>query len=92
MTTFEPDFSSENAEESHYTSTANVPKELLFVGFEVLTAVVMKSSVFCYLTPCSRLTSNTLHGIYPQKIELFTLVYFLFSKNRHTERFSCEDE
>jgi hypothetical protein len=36
----------------------------LFVGFEVLTAVVMGSSIFCYMTPCSTLKNRRFGGIY----------------------------
>jgi hypothetical protein len=32
------------------------------VGFEVLTAVVMKSSLFCAVTPCSPFKCNTCFG------------------------------
>jgi hypothetical protein len=66
----------------------------LFVGFEVLTAVVMKSSVFWDTTlrsplevnrrfdvhPKRRLTFNGIHGVISQKTELFTrsFDYFYF--------------
>jgi hypothetical protein len=33
-----------------------------FVGFEIVTAVVMKSTIFWDKTPCSRLKFNRLHG------------------------------
>jgi hypothetical protein len=36
--------------------------EKVFVGFEVLTAVVMKSSVFWDITPCSPLKVNRCFG------------------------------
>jgi hypothetical protein len=35
---------------------------LEFVGFEVFTAVVMKSIIFCDMTPCSPLSSNRRFG------------------------------
>jgi hypothetical protein len=39
-----------------------------FLGFEVLTAVVMKSTVFWDITPCSPLKVNRrFRGIYPKK-------------------------
>jgi hypothetical protein len=34
----------------------------LFVGFEVLTSVIMKSSLFWYITPCSLLKVNRCFG------------------------------
>jgi hypothetical protein len=34
----------------------------LIVGFEVLAAVVMKSSIFCYITPCNPLKVNRGFG------------------------------
>jgi hypothetical protein len=57
------------------------------VGFEVLTVVVMRSSILLGVMPCSpfevnqhappkrRLTTNPLHGITSQKIEIFNLYY-----------------
>jgi hypothetical protein len=36
--------------------------KIYFVGFEVLTAVVMKSSIFWDITPCSPLKVNRLFG------------------------------
>jgi hypothetical protein len=38
------------------------------VGFEVLTAVVMKSTIFWDIKPCSPLTLNGLHGVISQTI------------------------
>jgi hypothetical protein len=38
---------------------------------EVLTTVVMKSSIFWDIMPCSPLTFNGLQGLISQKIELF---------------------
>jgi hypothetical protein len=38
------------------------------VGFEVLTAVVMKSSSLWNITPHSPLKVNRLHGVISQKI------------------------
>jgi hypothetical protein len=57
------------------------------VGFEVLTAVVTKSSIFSDITPCSplkasrhvptklRLNFNGLHGVASQETELFMFVF-----------------
>jgi hypothetical protein len=57
--------------------------KLIHMRFEVLSAVVMKSSVFWDITPCSplkvnqhlrgtcQLAFNRLHNIISQKIELF---------------------
>jgi hypothetical protein len=42
-----------------------------FLGSEVLMLVVMKSSMFWDITPCSPLTFNGLHGVIWQKIEFF---------------------
>jgi hypothetical protein len=36
--------------------------QFLLVGFEVLTAVVMKSSIFCDITPCSPFIVNRRFG------------------------------
>jgi hypothetical protein len=46
------------ATESHQMSTNQIPK----VGFRVLTAVVMKSSIFWDITPCSPLKVNRRFG------------------------------
>jgi hypothetical protein len=45
------------------------------VGFDVFTAVVMKSSVFWDKTPCSWFTFNGLHGFISLKIEVFMNKY-----------------
>jgi hypothetical protein len=45
-----------------------------FVGFEVFTAVVLKSIFFWDMTPCSALSCtllNVLHGVISQKKILF---------------------
>jgi hypothetical protein len=34
----------------------------VFIGFEVLTAVVMKSSIFWVITPCSKLLATCFHS------------------------------
>jgi hypothetical protein len=34
------------------------PNQIPYVGFEVLTAVVMKSTIFCDIMPCSSLKAN----------------------------------
>jgi hypothetical protein len=44
-----------------------------YVGFEVLTAVVMESSAFWDITP--KLTFNGLHGVICQKIKFFNMHY-----------------
>jgi hypothetical protein len=50
---------------------------LNFVGYEVLTAVVIRNSVFSDITPCSSLTFIQLHGVISQKIEHFNVnLYF----------------
>jgi hypothetical protein len=41
-----------------------------YVGFEVFTAVVMKSIIFWDMTPCRRLLYNGLHGVISQKMIL----------------------
>jgi hypothetical protein len=41
------------------------------VGFEVFTAVVMKSIIFWDMTPCSPLSFNGLLGVISQKMILF---------------------
>jgi hypothetical protein len=38
------------------------PPNYHFVGFEVLTAVVVKSSIFCDIKPCSPLKVNRRFG------------------------------
>jgi hypothetical protein len=45
---------------------SSFPIEENYIGFEVLTAVVMKSSIFWDISPCI-----PVHGITSQKIELF---------------------
>jgi hypothetical protein len=59
---------------------------LNYVGFEVLTAVVMKSMIFWDITPCrwrryvppkSRLTFNGLHGVISQKMVFFSFTLVL---------------
>jgi hypothetical protein len=60
------------------TPTSDFPTETQprrFVGFEVLTAVVMKSIIFCDITPCRPLNVNGLHGVISQKIVLFKLCF-----------------
>jgi hypothetical protein len=42
---------------------------IYFVGFEVLTAVVVKSSIFWDIIPCSPLDVNQLHSIITKKID-----------------------
>jgi hypothetical protein len=71
-----------------------------FVGFEVLTAVVVKSSIFWDVTPCGPfkvnrrfggaypLTFNGLLGVISQKIELLLLVC-LISISSEMEAFIC---
>jgi hypothetical protein len=58
-----------------------------FVGCEVLTAVVMKCTIFWDITPCSRLTLNGLHGVISQKNELLTIILFIFVYNFHEYRY-----
>jgi hypothetical protein len=41
---------------------SNFRHRLFYVGFEVLTAVVMKSTIFWDITPCSPLTVNRSFG------------------------------
>jgi hypothetical protein len=41
------------------------------VGFQILTAVVMKRSAFWYLTSSSPLKVNGLHGVLFRKMEHF---------------------
>jgi hypothetical protein len=40
------------------------------VGFEVLTAVAMKSSILWNITPYSPIKVNRLHGVRSQKMEI----------------------
>jgi hypothetical protein len=47
-------------------------------GFEVLTAVIMKSSVFWNIMLCSLLTFSGLHGVISQKI-LYIYIYIYIS-------------
>jgi hypothetical protein len=52
----------------------------IYVGFEVLIAVVMKSTIFWDIAPCSplkvhRSTFNGLHGVVSQNIVLFESIY-----------------
>jgi hypothetical protein len=52
-----------------------------YVGFEVLTAVGMKSTIFWDITPCSPLSVNwrfKLHSIISQKTVLFIKRYVRF--------------
>jgi hypothetical protein len=42
-----------------------------YAGFEVLTRVDMKSSVFWDIMLCSPVKVTALHGVMSQKIELF---------------------
>jgi hypothetical protein len=46
-----------------------------YAEFAVLTAVVMKSSLFWDITPYSPLNVNTVHGVMSQKTELFLNKY-----------------
>jgi hypothetical protein len=54
-------------------------RSFTIVGFEILTVVVMKSTVFWDITPCIRLTFNGLHGVISQKIILF--IYYCVYKS-----------
>jgi hypothetical protein len=45
-----------------------------YIGFEVFTAVVMKSIIFWDMTPCSQLGCNGLHGVISQKMILFNKI------------------
>jgi hypothetical protein len=40
------------------TGKLNLEKVIVYVGFKVLTPVVMKNSVFCVIKPCSHLEIN----------------------------------
>jgi hypothetical protein len=44
------------------------------VGFEVLTAMLMKSSIFWDITTYSPLEVNRLHRVISQKVEIFILI------------------
>jgi hypothetical protein len=46
---------------------------MIYVGFEVFTAVVMKNTIFWDITPCSQLTLNGLHSVISQKMVLFNI-------------------
>jgi hypothetical protein len=52
--------SSETSVATQQTTRRHIPEDdtLLQVGFEVLTAVVMKSIIFLDITPCSPLKVN----------------------------------
>jgi hypothetical protein len=47
---------------SKYLNFATFRTRYYFVGFEVLTAVVMKSTIFWDITPCSPLSVNRRFG------------------------------
>jgi hypothetical protein len=51
-------------------------KQLLYLGSEVFTAVVMESTIFWDITPCSPLTLNELHSVISQKMVLFNYCIF----------------
>jgi hypothetical protein len=44
---------------------------LIYLGFEVLTAVDMKISIFSVIMPCSPLKVSGLYGVMSQKRRLF---------------------
>jgi hypothetical protein len=70
----------------HYSNSFSLYCSYSYVGFDVLTAVVMKSTIFRDITPCSPLSVNRrfggtyrlhlqgrpwLHGVISQKMVLF---------------------
>jgi hypothetical protein len=58
------------------TKKTNV--NITFAGFEVLTAVIMKSTIFWNVTLCSPLKVNGLHSVICQKIILFNITFAVF--------------
>jgi hypothetical protein len=57
------------------------------VGFEVLTAVVTKSTIYWNITPCSPLNVKGLHGVISQKTELFMIKgdHILYSRAKNLD-------
>jgi hypothetical protein len=50
----------------------------IIAEFEVLTAVVVKSTIFCDMRPCSPLSVNRLHGgVISQNILIFNTIITL---------------
>lgn len=49
-----------------------------YIGFEVLTAVVLKCSIFWIIRLCSTLAFSGLYGVMSQNIQLFNTVIHCF--------------
>jgi hypothetical protein len=66
---------------------------LKLAGIEVLSAVVMSSSIFWGIPPCSGFTFTRLHGVISQTIELFRLndvldIWYWYSFTKSYRRMS----
>jgi hypothetical protein len=46
----------------NYFEQCTDPELLTFIGFDALTAVLMKNNIFCDITPCSPLKVNRCFG------------------------------